>query len=390
MAKKFAIGLNYFFDNQSNSGIVNYVFNIIAALNTLPDDEKPKIVVFYSTNAPIDYLKSIEYPFIEYILFNQYPSNIIARKANALIRKLFKRDIYKQFKYFNNINSLYPYFETYDYAFADFKNKIYWLVDFNNRAFPLHYADKGENMLSLQRKITNSTQTVVLSSNALFDELKQYYPDFKCTIKVMRFASSLPSFNEEDVTKTQKNYNITQPYLMSPNQLWEHKNQSLVLEALNIIRQKEPLLKFKTLFSGSLEVNRGKGLYIDLLKQKIKEYNLEDFVSFMGVLDRGDQLLLMKGCSALIQPSLYEGWSTLVEEAKALNKFIILSDLPVHKEQITENVTFFDPSNASELAEKIIAQLKRPANIVKTDYSENIKKYGREILSALTDNRSIA
>jgi len=106
MAKKFAIGLNYFFDNQSNSGIVNYIYNIIAALNTLPDSEKPKIVVFYSTNAPLDYLKSIEYPFIEYILFNQYPSNIIISKTNGLIRRLFNRDIYKQVKYFNKINSL--------------------------------------------------------------------------------------------------------------------------------------------------------------------------------------------------------------------------------------------------------------------------------------------
>jgi len=96
----------------------------------------------------------------------------------------------------------------------------------------------------------------------------------------------------------------------------------------------------------------------------------------------------MKGATALLQPSLYEGWSTLVEEAKALNKFIILSDLPVHKEQIAGNVAFFDPFNATELAEKIIAQIKHPASVVITDYKENIRKYGREILSALTDNTS--
>ena len=72
----------------------------------------------------------------------------------------------------------------------------------------------------------------------------------------------------------------------------------------------------------------------------------------------------------------------------SLNKFIILSDLPVHKEQIAGNVAFFDPFNATELAEKIIAQIKHPASVVITDYKENIRKYGREILSALTDNTS--
>ena len=68
--------------------------------------------------------------------------------------------------------------------------------------------------------------------------------------------------------------------------------------------------------------------------------------------------LIIIGSVALLQPSLYEGWSTLVEEAKALSKFIVLSDLPVHREQINKNVAFFDPHNANELAVKMIEQLE--------------------------------
>jgi glycosyltransferase involved in cell wall biosynthesis len=90
----------------------------------------------------------------------------------------------------------------------------------------------------------------------------------------------------------------------------------------------------------------------------------------------------MKGAVALLQPSLYEGWSTLVEESKALGRFVILSDLPVHREQITTNVAFFDPYNADELADKIVQQLTNPSPITPIDYNSNIKVFGEEILSS--------
>ena len=165
--------------------------------------------------------------------------------------------------------------------------------------------------------------------------------------------------------------------------MWEHKNQVVVLDAINIIKQKMPGLKFKVLFSGSLEVNRGKGLYINTIKEKIKEHNLEDYISFLGIVDRNDQLQLMKQAVALLQPSLYEGWSTLVEEAKALNQFIILSDLPVHREQINNNVAFFNPHNTEELADLLIKQLQSPAIITKYDYAANIRQFGKDVISAL-------
>ncbi|MDB4902137.1 MAG: hypothetical protein JWQ63_1418 [Mucilaginibacter sp.] len=383
MAKRFKIGIKFFFDNNSNSGIVNYIYNIISALKTLDDGEKPAIIIFYSFNSPIDYLKQIEYPYIKYILFRPTPSNYFLMKANGLIRRLFKKDVYKQLKYFNKIDCLYPYFEFMDGEFVNAKNKIHWLVDFNNKAFPAHYNDNGQAMNEFQDKITALNECVVLSSNTLFDELKSYYPNFNCKVKILRFASALPKLEKEEVDLVKLNYNLKLPYFMSPNQFWEHKNQIIVLEALNIIKKEHPELKFNILFSGSLEVSRGKGLYIEQLKNKVIDFGLDKYISFLGVVDRKDQLLLMKGSVALLQPSLYEGWSTLVEEAKALNKFIILSDLPVHREQISSNVAFFNPVDAVELAGKIVEQLTGPFSTEFIDYSYNIKKFGKDVIDAL-------
>ena len=61
----------------------------------------------------------------------------------------------------------------------------------------------------------------------------------------------------------------------------------------------------------------------------------------------------MQNAQAVIQPSLFEGWSTVIEDARALNKFVIASDLDVNKEQLQTNVRFFERNSAQALAAAI-------------------------------------
>ena len=386
MAKRLRIGLNFFFDNKSNSGIVNYIYNIVSALNTLKITTKPKLLIFYSLNAPINFIKEINYPYIKFILFKPYSSNIFIRKTNSFIRRITKQDLFINWNYFNKIDSLFPFFDFSDKTFRYFKKKIHWLVDFNNRAFPNHYKDCGEQMNDYQKKIVFSRDRVVISSNFLLEELKNYYPDYTCDIQVLQFASSI---NVKEDPKIFEKYKLKEElYFISPNQFWEHKNQKLVLEALSLVKKLNPALKFKVIFTGSLDVNRGNGQYIEQLKTLVVNLNIQNYVEFLGVIEREDQIFLMKHAIAIIQPSMYEGWSTLVEEAKALNKFIILSDLPVHREQITKNVSFFEPLNAVILANKMINQLIEPQEIILDDYKKNIEKFGKDIIRILSFSKN--
>ena len=59
---------------------------------------------------------------------------------------------------------------------------------------------------------------------------------------------------------------------------------------------------------------------------------------------------LMLSSTALLNPSRYEGWSTTVEEARSLGTPLLLSDIPVHREQAGEAASYFDPQSANELA----------------------------------------
>jgi glycosyltransferase involved in cell wall biosynthesis len=380
MPKRFTVGLNFFFDNQTNSGIVNYIYNIIAALNTLEDAQKPKLFIFYSENAPIEYLKEINYPFIRYELFQRSIRNRYLRKVNQVLKKLINRDLYLNIRYFSKIDCLYPYFQFMDDHFREAPHKIHWLVDFNSRVFKDHYQDAGKSMNNYQENITSQKgEKVILSSIALKNELEMYLPNYKCDISILKFASSIPVISENDIATAKMKYNIRVPYFMSPNQFWQHKNQEVVLKAIKVIKQSNPEFKFKVLFTGSLLVTRGKGRYADHLCSLINEYHVSDYIEFLGVVERKEQIALMKGSIALIQPSLYEGWSTLVEEAKALNQYILLSDLPVHREQTDRNVTFFDPCDENRLAEIMIGQIVNPKCLAKFDYIHSVKAFGETI-----------
>src|SRR5690606_7479795 len=66
---------------------------------------------------------------------------------------------------------------------------------------------------------------------------------------------------------------------------------------------------------------------------------------------------LMRKSVAIINPSLFEGWSTTVEEAKSLGKSILLSSIAVHLEQAPKRGLYFTPHDPNELATLLIKTL---------------------------------
>jgi hypothetical protein len=93
----------------------------------------------------------------------------------------------------------------------------------------------------------------------------------------------------------------------------------------------------------------------------------------------------MKHAQAIIQPSLFEGWSTVVEDAKAMNQTIILSDLRVHKEQTDdyEPKLFFNPNNENDLVEKMLS-LPKNNSAIPYDYKATTKLFGENFMKIVS------
>jgi glycosyltransferase involved in cell wall biosynthesis len=79
--------------------------------------------------------------------------------------------------------------------------------------------------------------------------------------------------------------------------------------------------------------------------------DLGDQVTLLGLLPRARQLALMRRALAIIQPSRFEGWSTVVEDCRALGRPMLLSDLAVHREQNPPGARFFPAESVEALAE---------------------------------------
>ena len=99
---------------------------------------------------------------------------------------------------------------------------------------------------------------------------------------------------------------------------------------------------------------------------------IHTIVDNLGLIERREQIVIMKNAHFLIQPSLFEGWGTVVEDAKVLDKTIILSDIEVHREQKNHKCVLFNPYDAGELAELISSgTLPVTLQIEKQEYQEN-------------------
>ena len=77
---------------------------------------------------------------------------------------------------------------------------------------------------------------------------------------------------------------------------------------------------------------------------------------------------------------MFEGWSTSVEEAKILDKKILLSNIKVHKEQNPKRSYYFNPDDdlkLSKIINKIVNEkvLKKNLKLLKKNYSLNRAKF---------------
>jgi glycosyltransferase involved in cell wall biosynthesis len=149
---------------------------------------------------------------------------------------------------------------------------------------------------------------------------------------------------------------VRQPFFYLPNQFWKHKNHRIVFEALSILKRtgKNPCV----VCSGRLSDYRNQG-HIDQLKDFIRSNELN--VKLLGLIPFEAVAVLMRNSLAVINPSLFEGWSTTVEECKSLGKRLILSDIPVHREQDPLNCIYFDPKDPHELAQIIEREMNSPS-----------------------------
>ena len=219
-----------------------------------------------------------------------------------------------------------------------------WIPDFQHLYLPEFFTEKDivwreERIALLAEKATG----VVLSSESAATDFRAFYPAHASKARVFNFATPPLELRDGDLAMD----GAPQRFLLVCNQFWKHKNHGVILDALRILRTRgvRPIV----LCTGQLVDHRDPA-YAGTIRVALENDGLGEQVKLLGLIPRAQQVGLMRRAVAIIQPSLFEGWSTIVEDARTLGRPCLLSGIAVHREQNPPGARFFDPHSAEALA----------------------------------------
>lgn len=358
-------------------GGVYYVQNLISAMTLLEDDDKPIINVYSLQQKDVEELKAITgYPFL---VFQQAKNKNVFDKVINRLHYLLLPKIGSYIKAVNKKNLKGKFvFPIQDFKAASQDVTLSWIPDFQELYYPQYFSKKELKFRDKGHRLFFETKTpMVLSSNAAKNDCLKFYPEYKHNIAVLHFAVKHPDFSDLDFGQLLEKFQIKENYIFCANQFWKHKNHLFLFKAYK--KLKDQGFPYQLVCSGQLK-SYSDDEYTQSIRDFLKENHLENDIKILGFIDRKEQLCLMQNSYAMVQPSLFEGWSTVVEDAKALNKFIFLSDLDVHIEQNPKNACFFDATNEDDLVEKLM-NVKPTAEPY--DYAENRKQFAKDFLEII-------
>ncbi len=225
-------------------------------------------------------------------------------------------------------------------------NTLPWLPDFQHKKYPEFFTANECDNRNASVHNAGLWGNILLSSRAAVKDFRRYYPELSSVeTRVLHFSNTaalsiVPLLREE----LQAQYPVDEPYFFLPNQFWRHKNHAVVVEAL-----RQTPSDIRVICTGAMEDTRDPS-YGPSLLGKVKQAGVEQRFVCLGTVPYPALVSLMHHSIGVLQPSLFEGWSTSVEESKAMGKQIVLSNIDVHREQAPERGVFFSPDSPEELA----------------------------------------
>jgi len=260
------------------------------------------------------------------------------------------------------------------------KHSATWICDFQHKFLPEYFSGKEiARRDKLFQSLATRVDVIVVSSETAVGHYREFYPSAEVDLVSLPFRIILPEgLFEKDPTPVPKKYHLPENFFVVCNQFWEHKNHTVVLDAVEKLIADG--VDCTVAMTGRIHDDRNPQ-YAEGLLTEIQQRGLYQNIRVLGLVPKEDQLQLIRTARAVIQPSFFEGWSTIVEESHALGAKMILSDLPVHREQTHPSAVFFDPRNRDELCDAMRQEMELPssgASMGAPEYPDLILKFGKQ------------
>jgi len=250
------------------------------------------------------------------------------------------------------IDFLYPYFHPYEPAAGETRAlaTAAWIPDFQHRHLPEFFpAEECRARDRVQSRAARHADCMVLSSRAAEADFRDFHPGARSRTAVLHFHTIAPAaWFEADPAPVLADFGLPARFFFCANQFWMHKDHATAFRAIHVLKRRG--VDATLVCTGQLNDYRQPG-YVDALRQLVVDLGIDDRIALLGLIPRSRQVQLFRQAIAVVQPSLFEGWSTVVEDCRALGKPVLLSDIPVHREQSPVGCRFFEPRSPESLAD---------------------------------------
>jgi len=264
-----------------------------------------------------------------------------------------------------------------------------WLPDLQHRNLPELFSK--EDFFFREKRINfmlDSSAVVMVNSQDVKNDIKKYYPNYHGAVEVIPVYSYLK--NAYEVINTEnivKKYQLPDSFLICCNQFWQHKNHDTLFRALALTKSPIHLV-----CTGSTSDYRNREWFNEL-ERLCSDLGVKDRVTFLGFIPREDQIQLIRHAIGIVQPSIFEGWSLVMEEARALGKIVIASDLAIHREKNIPDMLFFNkhsPEMLAQLMELVFVKSHAGVSLMgekaaRIQNLENINKSASHLLSFVSE-----
>lgn len=238
---------------------------------------------------------------------------------------------------------------------------IGYAYDFQHRYFPQlfeprecerrdrHFADLG-----------HKSRALIVNARAVAADLERFHPGGQARVFVLPFCPAPQVAWVDADASTAARLGIARPYFIVCNQFWKHKDHLTAFEAFASFAAEHPDVDL--VCTGDTEDLRAPEYFPELL-QRLDARGIRSRVHILGRIAKQDQIALMSGALALVQPTLFEGGpgGGAVYDAVAIGQRCVVSDIPVNREIEAPDLRFFTAGDATSLAACLRQVLGEPA-----------------------------
>lgn len=323
-----------------NAGLGRYIINLVREIKRIETENEYVLLLtkkyYKKLNLPKNW-KKVPVNFRHYTLREQILLPRIIRKE--------KPDL-THFPHFN-LPLLFKddfVLTIHDLLMHKFKGKdattlppfLYWIKRLGYRAV-------FDNAVNSSKKILVPTKTVK-------EEVLREYEIGEDKI-VVTYEGVDEKVTAKSDKKVLKKFGLSGDYFFYAGNAYPHKNLERAIEALLQLNE-------STDEKVILAIACSRDAFFERLSDRIREYNAEKWVKFLGFVTDEELGSLMKNSRAFVYPSLSEGFGLQGLEAMKAGTLVICSDIPVFKEVYEDNAIYFNPYDFSEIAKAMLEVLK--------------------------------